>query len=285
MSDKPFDPSAFKDGQRTQWDGAASGWKKWWPTIDASSQVISDRLVEMAGIEAGDRVLDVATGIGEPALSAAHKVGPAGKVIATDISPVMLSIARERAREAGLENVEFVEVDAEALDLSDGNFDAAVCRWGLMFMPDAQEAARRIRGLLRRGSRFAASVWGPPPEVPFLSAPMAVLSQMFDLPTPPPGTPGPFSLAPAEALSGVFESAGFSNVSSEVLTMTFETSIADYMPMLEDIAAPITALLAGKPADVQKEARQAIESAASQYVDDHGALRMNNRTICTSGEA
>ncbi len=285
MSTKPFDASAFKDGQRAQWDNAAPGWKKWWPTIEANFRTVSDRLVEMASMEAGGRVLDVATGIGEPALTAARKVGPTGSVVATDLAPQMLSIARERAREAGLENVDFVEVDAEALDFTVGSFDAAVCRWGLMFMPDAPGVALRIHGFLRPGGRFAASVWGPPPEVPFLSMPMGVLSGMFDLPTPPPGTPGVFSLAPADALSGVLESAGFSNVSSEDLTPTSESSVADYMHMMKEVSAQITSLLADKPPDVQEEAWQAIERAASDYVGSDGVLRMENRAICASGEA
>ena len=285
MSDKPFDSSAFKDGQRAQWNQAAPGWKKWWPTLEANFGTVSDRLIEMASISAGDRVLDVATGIGEPALSVARKVGSAGTVVATDLAPQMLSTARERAREAGLENVEFVEVDAEALDFPAGGFDAAVCRWGLMFMPDAPGVVRRIHGFLRPGSRFATSVWGPPPEVPFLSMPMAVLSNMFDSPTPTPGAPGVFGLAPAGALSDMLESAGFSDIVTEGLTPTFESSVADFTQLLKDVSAGITSLLADKPPKVQEEAWQAIESAAAEYVESDGVLRMENRAICASGEA
>ena len=93
----PFDPNQFKMGQRQSWDSVAQGWRIWWKPIEKGSQKLSNRLVELAKIKPGQRVLDIATGIGEPALTAAKLVGSSGHVIATDISVQMLAIARERA--------------------------------------------------------------------------------------------------------------------------------------------------------------------------------------------
>ena len=96
------------------WNNAAEGWQTWWETIERGAQKVSDKLVELAEIKSGDKVLDIATGIGEPAVTAARKVMPHGKVIAIDISPQMLAIAKERTVSLGLQNiVEFKEVDAE----------------------------------------------------------------------------------------------------------------------------------------------------------------------------
>ena len=82
-----LDPSEFRGTQRQQWDNAATGWRKWSELIDRSASGISERLVELAGVEPGNRVLDVAAGYGEPSLTAASKVGREGSVTATDISP------------------------------------------------------------------------------------------------------------------------------------------------------------------------------------------------------
>src|SRR6266508_4709772 len=135
------DAVAFRDGQRQQWDKAATGWRKWSELIDGAAGGISARLVELAGVEPGSRVLDVAAGYGEPSLTAARAAGPEGSVVATDISAEMIAFGRERAAAAGLENIEFVESDAAGLDYPENSFDAALSRWGIIFEPDGEAAA------------------------------------------------------------------------------------------------------------------------------------------------
>src|SRR5918911_2535852 len=122
------------------WDNAAAGWQSWWDTIERGAHKVSNELVELAELKPGDRVLDIATGIGEPAVTAARKVMPNGKVLAIDISPQMLAIAKTRAKSLGLDGImEFRESDGEKIDLPDSTiatkFDAIVSRWGLMFFP------------------------------------------------------------------------------------------------------------------------------------------------------
>src|SRR3954454_10125002 len=164
MEAKTIDPTAFRDAQRNQWNQAATGWKKWVDEMTATTQPVSDRLVELAGIGPGSRVLDVAAGYGEPALTAARKAGPDGHVVGTDISAEMLAFGRERAAAAGAANLEFVESEASALDFPEGSFDAAVSRWGYIFEPEAEPAAARIRSSLKTGGRSATPAWGSPPE-------------------------------------------------------------------------------------------------------------------------
>src|SRR3954447_17174728 len=101
MEAKSINAGEFRDGQRQQWNSAAGGWRRWSTVIDRGSGIVSERLVEMAGIEPGDGVLDVACGYGEPALTAARRVGADGRVVATDIAPEMMEFGRERAAEAG----------------------------------------------------------------------------------------------------------------------------------------------------------------------------------------
>src|SRR5918996_534592 len=159
MESSAIDPVGFRDGQRDSWDHAAAGWKKWSEWMDRYMASVSERLVELAGVEPGSRVLDVAAGYGEPALTAARKAGPDGSVVATDISAEMLAYGRERAAAAGLENIEFLESDANSLDLPKESFDAAVSRWGIIFEPDGEGTAERIRGFLKPGSRMSISSW------------------------------------------------------------------------------------------------------------------------------
>src|ERR671932_1622640 len=109
----------FKAQQREMWNNAAAGWQTWWETIECTAHKVSNKLVELAEIQPGDRVLDIATGIGEPAITAARKVMPNGKVVATDISPKMLAIAKTRAKSLGVDGImEFRESDGERIDLS-----------------------------------------------------------------------------------------------------------------------------------------------------------------------
>src|SRR3954447_25061345 len=132
------DAGEFRQGQKQQWDQAATGWQKWAPFQDSTMQGVSDRLVELAGVEAGSRVLDVACGYGEPALTAARKAGPGGHVTGTDIAPQMIAFGRERTAAAGVENLEFIERPAASLDFPAETFDAALSRFGLIFEPEGE---------------------------------------------------------------------------------------------------------------------------------------------------
>ena len=128
--DATIDAVEFRAGQRREWDSVARAWHNWQALTVGATRRVSERLVEKAGVRSGDRVLDVAAGIGEPALTAAGVVGREGKVVATDISPEMLAFARERALAAGIDNIEFLEADASSLDFRPASFDAALSRWG-----------------------------------------------------------------------------------------------------------------------------------------------------------
>ena len=103
--------------------------------LERAAQHVNARLVELAHVDAGHQVLNIATGLGEPAFTAARRVGPVGRVVATDVSPQMLALAQEGASMLGLQNIEFREMDAEDADLSEHTFQAILCRWGLMFLP------------------------------------------------------------------------------------------------------------------------------------------------------
>jgi enediyne biosynthesis protein CalE5 len=286
MEGKTVDPVEFRDGQREQWDSAATGWRKWSELIDGAAGGISERLVELAGVEPGSRVLDVAAGYGEPSLSAAKKAGADGSVVATDISAEMLAFGRERATAAGLENIDFIESDAMTLEFPEDSFDAALSRWGIIFEPDGEGAAARVRGFLKPGSRMAISSWGPPERVPFLAIPMKTAMQRLDVPPPPPGTPGPLSRPTPEALSALLEGGGFSDVQVEEDEVSFEwESPGDFTTFIKEIAPPISAMIDPHPEDVQNETWAAITEAIGEKADDSGKVSLTNLVLMAAGRA
>jgi SAM-dependent methyltransferase len=286
MEANKLDAVEFRDGQRQQWDSAATGWRKWSELIDGAASGISERLVELAGVEPGSRVLDVAAGYGEPSLTAARAAGPEGSVVATDISAEMIAFGRERAGAAGLANIEFVELDAAGLEFPEGSFDAALSRWGIIFEPDGEAAAASVRSFLKPGARMAISSWGPPDRVPFLAIPMRTAMQRLEVPPPPPGTPGPLSRPTPEALGGLLEVAGFSNVEVEEADVTFEwQSPEDFTAFIKEIAPPISAIIDPHPQEVQDETWAAITDATRQAVADDGAVRFSNLALLAAGRA
>jgi ubiquinone/menaquinone biosynthesis C-methylase UbiE len=276
----------FRDAQRDQWNTAAVGWNQWSDFIDRHTSVVSERLVEMAGVKVGDRVLDVAAGYGEPSLTAARQVGPDGVVVSTDISAEMLAFGRQRAAAAGAENIEFMQSDAISLDFPAESFDAAVSRWGIIFEPDGEGAAERIRGFLKPGGRFAISSWGPPERVPFIAIGMNTAIDKLGLPAPPPGTPGPMSRPTADAIGGLLEGGGFTGIEVAELVATFELDSAEeYTEYTKAIVAPLVAIISHQPEDVQKETWDAITEAAREAAGDDGRIKLSNQVLVAAGQA
>src|SRR6478609_3699541 len=278
-----LDPADFRAAQHRHWDSAAVGWMQWSEFNDRADRHISERLVDLAHVRPGSRVLDVAAGYGEPALTAARTVGPEGRVVATDISAEMLAFGRERAAAAGLRNVEFVEAAASSLDFPPASFDAAVSRWGIIFEPDAEAAAARIRGFLKPGARIAISSWGEPDEVPFLSIPMRTTMARLTVAPPPAGTPGPLSRPTPAAIGGLLEGGGFSEVAVEQDEVTFEfDSPEHFTAYIRAIAAPIRAMIERYAGTAQEEAWDAITQAAEEAAGGAKPLRFSNQVLLAS---
>ena len=269
------------------WDNAAAGWQAWWETIERGAQKVSDKIVQLAEIKSGDRVLDIATGIGEPAVTAARKVIPNGKVVAIDISPQMLAIARTRAILLGLDSIiEFRESDGEKLDLPDqtSKFDAILSRWGLMFFPNLPAALVRIRQMLITNGRLSAAVWSTPSKVPLIDLAFASVRKQINATAPPPGTPGPFALADIETLKQLFSQAGFKDIKVETFQITFEfESPESYTKYIQQTATRIHEMLANQTAEVKKHVWNSITEAVWQCADSHGRVNLDNEVICIVG--
>ena len=288
MTAQQFDRSGYKIGQRQQWNSVADAWRKWWPSIERGAQVVSERLADAIGAKAGDRLLDVSTGIGEPAVTLAKIVGSTGSVVATDQSPGMLAVARERIAEERQENIELIESDTESLDVPENQFDGAVCRWGLMFLPDLKKGLGNVRDSLKPGAKFATAVWGTPDQVPFASLPMAVARQVLDPPPLPPPAEAPslFALGAPGALTSALQESGFSDVQIDSIEVRFElASPREYCEFLSDLTPPVRAMLEGRDAAQAASFWDAVEQKAGAFVSEKGVFSMPNLALVAVGTA
>lgn len=286
MQAQGIDAAEFRSAQRDSWNIAATGWAKWSPRIDEWTGAVSRRLVELAAVQPGNRVLDIACGYGEPALTAARAATPGGSVVATDIAPEMIAFGRERAQREGIDNIEFVESAAGALDLEPQSFDAAVSRWGLIFEPEGEATAGRIRGFMKPGARIAIASWGPPERVPMVSLAMQTAMRKLDVPPPPPGTPGPLSRPTPEAIASLLQGGGFGDVQVEEMQVMFEWESADeFTNYTRDIVAPLVAMVRQHPDDVQRDTWETITQAARDFAGGDGPVRMDNLVLLASGSA
>lgn len=262
----------------------AAAWHKWFHVIEGGAQRLSDRLVALAAVAPGHSVLDVATGLGEPAATAARRVGPQGRVVGIDVSPDMLGFARRRAAELGLGNIDYREMDAEALDLPEAAFDAVLCRWGLMFLADLDAALADILRRLAPGGRFAAAVWGPPEGAPALSLSGRVVRAHLGMPPPAEGALSPFALADTGALLGALEAAGFEAVQGEWFTVAFRFDSAEtFTAFRRERSGVLNREIADHPEEAREAAWRAVTEAARPYAIPDGTIVMRNAAYCATG--
>ncbi|MHB8383577.1 MAG: class I SAM-dependent methyltransferase [Candidatus Binataceae bacterium] len=285
MAEVTPDANSLKRDQRAMWDDSAAGWNKWWPVFERAAQSVSDRLVTLAQVRPGARVLDIATGNGEPAVTAARAAGASGHVIGVDQSPGMLAIARARAKALGLNNIEFVESDAEAMALPDASFDACVCRWGLMFMPDLTGVLRILRRALKPHAGFATAVWNSGDKVPMISLASDAVREIAGLKPPPTGALEPTRLAETSILKAALEQAGFSSIAIEPMIVTFDfASPAEFIAFRSEVGRAQAMMSKLEPA-VRTRVQAAIGDAARKFQGADGRVRLPNETICFSARA
>lgn len=241
-----FDPVLYKAMTRDQWQSAAEAWDRWTPALQAWLGPPTEIMLDLAGIGPGDRVLDVAAGTGEPAMTVARRVGPTGSVLATDIAPNVLAYARRAAAAQGLSNVETRVMDGEHLELPDVAFDAVLSRVGLIYFPDRQRALAEIRRVLAPGGRIAAMVYSTAENNPFFSIPIDIIRRRAQLPPPAPGHPGPFSLGGSGVLEEAYRQAGFREIAIRTVAAPLRmASVAEYVRFADEAFGALHQMLAG----------------------------------------
>lgn len=262
-----FDPVRFKETTRAQWQNAAEAWNAWGSTLSTWLGPATERMLDMARVGRGSHVLDVAAGAGEQTLTAALRVGPEGRILATDLSPNILEFARRAAREAGLSQVETRALDGERLDeLPAESFDAAISRVGMIYFPDQQRALAGVRHALKPGGRFSTITYSTAERNGFFSVPVSIIRERAQLPAPLPGQPGPFSLGTPEVLRATLEQAGFRDVEVEVVEAPLRLGCAKECLRFErESFGALHQMLGGLSEEEQEQVWQDVEEALRRY--------------------
>lgn len=267
-----FDAVRFKETTRSQWQNTAEAWNDWGPTLSRWLGPATERMFDMAGIQAGSHVLDVAAGAGEQSLAAARRVGPEGRVLATDLSPNILDFAARGARAEGLTQVETQVLDGERLQtLPEASFDAVISRVGMIYFPDQQQALSGMRHALKPGGRVAAITYSTAERNGFFSLPVSIIRERAQLAPPLPGQPGPFSLGTPEVLIEALERAGFKDIEVEVVDAALVLeSAAECLRFERESFGALHQMLSGLSDDDQAQVWDDIEVALQRYEEARG---------------
>jgi SAM-dependent methyltransferase len=270
-----------KRAQKTTWSASASGWDRWFDWYVAQFQPVFDWCCDAIHVAPGMRVLDIACGTGQPALTLAQRVGSEGRVDAVDFSPEMVAAAARRARSLGV-SIELHQMDAEALTFPDGTFDAVTFVCGLMFCPEPARAASEIRRVLKPGGRFAIVVWDEPAKNQFASVVGRAAGEVFRAPPPPPNAPQAFRFQRSD-LETLLHSAGLRDIAIESRAMFFDyVSVQEYLEITTDLAGALKAKLETlAPTDLERFTAL-VHANAAPYLSQ-GKLRLPATPLCASG--
>jgi SAM-dependent methyltransferase len=278
------DPKTIRESQRRDWGAAAEGWSRERRARGGTAPV-TEQLIEMAGIGPGDRVLDLACGAGDPAFAIAEVVA-GGHVLGLDLSEPMLVAARARAEEMNVRNVEFRVIQSELeLGVPGDSFDAAVCRFGLMFMPDPLAVMRTVASAVRPGGRVAVATWGPLERVPMIAVDLAILGRHLHVPEPDPRAPGPNALPSPDILRDVFNEAGLEDV--EVVILDVDGALegpdpATYWDGHVSSSGRLMAVMEPLTDDLRREIRDdAIRTYSRMFPE--GPVRMGGEALVAAG--
>ena len=266
-----FDAARYKATTHAQWQEAAEAWNRWSNLLRRWLGPATEQMLDMANIGPGSTVLDVAAGAGDQTLQAAARVGPKGRVLATDLSSNILDFARANALAAGFEHVDILVADGEDLPVDTESFDAVISRVGLIYFPDQVAALTGMRRALRPGGRCAAITYSTADKNGFFSIPVSIIRRRAALPAPAPGQPGPFSLGDPEVATSVFRQAGFKDIQTRVLSApVLVPSAADCLRFEQESFGALHQLLSGLDDDGKAEAWAEIERELMQFETPSG---------------
>jgi ubiquinone/menaquinone biosynthesis C-methylase UbiE len=284
-----FDPNAYRQASLEGWEEAASGWVRRGEQLREFAAPVSHRMIEVVGPQPGERVLELAAGLGETGMLAAELVAPLGGVIVSDQAEAMLEGARARSIELGLSNVEFQVLNAEWIDLPLASVDVVLCRWGFMLMADPAAALGETRRVLRPGGRVALAVWDSLEHNPWALEPAQELIARGLTPAPDPAaepTPGPFALGEAWRVQELLEQAGFAEIDIEAIELSRRH--ADFDELWDttlDLSRGFHDAVLSRPQREIEQIRRSLTERLAPYTAADGTLAIPARTLLASASA
>jgi ubiquinone/menaquinone biosynthesis C-methylase UbiE len=263
-----------EDYRRTShevWEAMAPGWERWRAQLADALTPVREWLIRQLRPEPGNTVLELGAGTGETGFEAAAILGEDGRLISSDFSPEMVEVARRRAGDLGLGNVDHRVIDAERIELDSDSVDGVLCQSTYMLVGDPAAALAETRRVLRPGGRLALSVWGAPERNPWASIGGMILIERGHMPPPDPGAPGVFSMASEERTRGLLEGAGFTSVRTEEVPVRFGfRDLDDYEQWVIDVGGPFAMLVRGLPEDERAVLRARLEEGFVPFATGSG---------------
>jgi ubiquinone/menaquinone biosynthesis C-methylase UbiE len=286
-----FDPNAHRDVSLRSWEEAAPGWTRQQTAMREFGAPVSHWMLDAISPQPGQRVLELAAGLGETGMLAAELVAPMGGVVISDQAEAMLDNARERMLALGLGNVELQVLNAEWIDLPVASVDAVLCRWGYMLMADPLAALRETRRVLRPGGRAALAVWDSLERNPWALLPMYELNERGlstggTATSSQPGTPGPFALASAERIAQLLEEAGFADIHVQALDLRRRhASFEQFWDATLDLSRAVHDAVLNRPEPEIAEIQAALVERFAPFTAADGSLDIPGRTLVASADA
>ena len=270
-------PDQVKGGAREAWNAAAQGWNDQTPQIHDWLAEATETMLDLAKVSSGSRILDVAAGAGDQSLVAARRAGPTGYVLATDISEKILEFAAANAATSGLSNIDTLVMDAEQLDVPPNSFDAVICRLGLMLSTEPLKCLQGMHQALKSGGSACVVVFSVPEKNPCIRILLQTAFKRAGLPPADPFQPGSlFSLSKPGHLHGLFAEAGFTDITTTVLSATFKLpTAASYLSFVRSSATPIIRVLSALDESARQSAWAEMESRLAEFQTPEGWMGPN----------
>ena len=258
--------------------------EKWKAKSAAMGRDVTEALVAHANPQPNMRVLDLASGTGEPAITIAKRIAPTGHVSALDLSADLLAIAADRARQRGLTNLTTQQADAQQLPFPDEHFDLATSRFGVMFFPDTQRALRELRRVLKPGASVCFAVWGSKDQ-PYFASTIGVVHRHVGGPFLETNGPDPFRFSRPGSLSQALAQSGFSNVEEETRTVpwTWPGPPEEAWEQQRAIATPFLPMFSRVPAEAWPQINEEVHNAIRRH-EKNGAIEFSATIILASAK-
>jgi SAM-dependent methyltransferase len=243
-------------------------------------------MVEQLALQPGQQLLELAAGPGDTGFLAAELVRPGGTLISSDATDAMLEIARARAQQMGVDNVEFKRLELEWIDLATASVDAVLCRFGVMLSLDPDAALREMRRVLRPGGRAALAVWDEAEHNPWATIPNRVLVELGHASPPEPGAPGMFALSDPAALRERLEDAGFVDVRIEALEAGRSyPSASAFLEETLDLSQMFSRAFQGLSEAEQAEVAEGIAREVEPFTAGDGSLTLPGSALGAVADA
>lgn len=267
-----MDPKEARSKSFAMWEAVASAWERYRDFVWGSTHAVSEWMISRLDPQPGQTILELAAGPGETGFAVARRIGDSGHLICSDWSPQMLEVARRRAAELGLGNVEFRILDAEKIDLPDDSVDGVACRWGYMLMQDPAAAMSETRRVLRAGGKLVFSVWGSREQNLWAGRlTMALVSlgkvEYFD----PTARGGMLSLGRAELVEDLVVEAGFNKPDIEEIEVHWKYPSFDaYCEYQTDNAGPLGEAIGALSEEEMDRVRTELKEFADRFRSGDG---------------